>query len=357
MTTHGKPQRTVLYDAHVKLQARMVDFHGWEMPIQYAGIIDEHTAVRTRVGLFDLSHMGRVRIQGSGRRAFLQKLLTIDVDKVVPGKCRYSFFLTEKGTVIDDLILYAGGPDDFLVVNASNREADLAWMQKHLSGDVKIVDETLTTALIAVQGPRSVETVKRVLNIDPSGMGYYTFTTLGEYFVSRTGYTGEDGFEIFVPNAKAMDVWNRFIDAQLSPIGLGARDTLRTEAAMPLYGNDLSDTTTPLEAGLDFAVDLDKPAFIGQDALKAAGTPARRLAGLVMESKRIARQGYDVYSGGAKVGTVTSGTWSPVMEKSIAMAYVPAELRKEGTALEVDVRGRREKAVTVKLPFYRRKKS
>jgi len=355
--TSGKPQRTVLYAEHVKLKARMVDFHGWEMPIQYAGIIDEHTAVRTRVGLFDLSHMGRVRVRGSGRRAFLQKLLTIDVDKVVPGKCRYSFFLTEKGTVIDDLILYAGGPDDFLVVNASNREADLAWMKQHLSGDVQIVDETLSSALIAVQGPRSVETVKRVLEIDPSGMGYYTFTTLGEYFVSRTGYTGEDGFEIFVPAEKAVSVWNRFIDAQLSPIGLGARDTLRTEAAMPLYGNDLSDTTTPLEAGLDFAVDLEKPAFIGQEALKAAGKPARRLTGLVMESKRIARQGFDVYSGATKVGAVTSGTWSPVLEKSIAMAYVPKDLREPGTPLEVDVRGRREKAAVVKLPFYRRKKS
>lgn len=351
------PLRTCLYDAHVKLHARMVDFHGWEMPIQYAGIIDEHTAVRTRVGLFDLSHMGRVRIQGAGRRAFLQKLLTIDVDKVPPGKCRYTFLLTEKGTVIDDLILYAGGPDDLLVVNASNREADLDWMRRHLSGDVRIVDETFSTALIAVQGPRSVETLKRVLSIDPSSMGYYTFTTLGEFFISRTGYTGEDGFEIFVPAARAVELWNRLIDAQLAPIGLGARDTLRTEAAMPLYGNDLSDATTPLEAGLDFAVELAKPPFIGQDALRDGGTPARRLAGLVLESKRIARQGYDVVSGGRKVGTVTSGTWSPVLQKSIAMAYVPAELRKEGTPLEVDVRGRLEKAAVVKLPFYRRKKS
>ncbi|HVR85530.1 MAG TPA: glycine cleavage system aminomethyltransferase GcvT [Planctomycetota bacterium] len=353
----GKPLRTVLYDAHVSLHARMVDFHGWEMPIQYAGIIDEHLAVRTRVGLFDLSHMGRVRIQGPGRRAFLQKLLTIDVDKVPAGKCRYSFFLTEQGTVIDDLILYAGGPDDLLVVNASNREADLAWMRKNLPGDVELVDETFTTALIAVQGPRSVETLKRVLDVDPSTMGYYTFTRLGEFFVSRTGYTGEDGFEIFVPTGQAVSVWNRFIDAQLAPIGLGARDTLRTEAAMPLYGNDLSDATTPLEAGLDFAVDLGKPSFIGQDALRAAGKPTRRLTGLVMESRRIARQGFDVYSGSKKVGAVTSGTWSPVLEKSIAMAYVPTELRQEGAPMEVDVRGRREKASVVKLPFYRRKKT
>jgi aminomethyltransferase len=353
----GKPERTCLYDAHVALKARMVDFHGWEMPIQYAGIIDEHTAVRTRVGLFDLSHMGRVRIQGRDRRAFLQKILTINVDKVPEGKCRYTFYLNEKGTVIDDLILYAGGPDDLLVVNASNREKDLEWMGRHLSGDVKIVDETFTTALIALQGPRSVETVKRVLEIDPSDMGYYTFKTLGEFFISRTGYTGEDGFEIFVPTAKATALWDRFIAANVAPIGLGARDTLRTEAAMPLYGNDIDDSTTPPEAGLDFAIDLDKPEFIGQAALKAAGKPTRRLAGLVLESKRIARQGYEVFHDGKKLGTVTSGTWSPVLEKSIAMAYLPAELRKDGTSIEIDIRGRREKAVVVKLPFYRRKKS
>jgi aminomethyltransferase len=353
----GKPQRTPLYDAHVKIKARMVDFHGWEMPIQYSGIIDEHTAVRTRVGLFDLSHMGRVRVQGRDRRAFLQKILTINVDKIPPGKCRYTFYLTEKGTVIDDLILYAGGPDDLLVVNASNREKDLEWMRSHLAGDVTLVDETFTTSLIALQGPRSVETVKRVLNVDPSAMGYYTFTTLGEYFISRTGYTGEDGFELFVPSDKVAALWERFIDAQISPIGLGARDTLRTEAAMPLYGNDLDDATTPLEAGLDFAVDLEKPEFIGQAALKAAGAPIRRLAGLVMESKRIARQGFDVFFEDTKVGAVTSGTWSPVLERSIAMAYLPPALREIGTPVEIDVRGRREKAALVKLPFYRRKKS
>lgn len=352
----GTPQRTPLYASHVKLKARMVDFHGWEMPIQYAGIVEEHAAVRKAAGLFDLSHMGRVRIQGADRRAFLQKILTINVDQVPPGKCRYTFLLTDKGTVIDDLILYAGGPDDLLVVNASNREKDLEWMKSKLSGDVKIVDETLSTALIAIQGPRSVETMKRVLEVDPSAMGYYTFATLGEFFVSRTGYTGEDGFEIFVPAARATEIWDRFIAANIAPIGLGARDTLRTEAAMPLYGNDLDDATTPLEAGLDFAIDLAKPDFVGQAALKA-GKPARRLAGLVMESKRIARQGYEVFHEGAKAGAVTSGTWSPVLEKSIALAYLPPALRKEGTAVEVDVRGRREKATVVKLPFYRRKKS
>lgn len=353
----GTTHRTALYGAHQRIKARMVDFHGWEMPIQYAGIIDEHTAVRTRVGLFDLSHMGRVRVQGRSRRAFLQNVLTIDVDKVPPGKCRYTFFLTEKGTVIDDLILYSGGEDDLLVVNASNRERDLEWMRSHLPGDVTLHDETFSTALLAVQGPRSVETVKRVLSIDPSAMGYYTAATIGEYFVSRTGYTGEDGFELFVPASRAEAIWERFIDSHIAPIGLGARDTLRTEAAMPLYGNELDDQTTPLEAGLDFAVDLEKPPFIGQAALRAAGKPARRLTGLLLESKRIARHGFDVYQEGRAAGKITSGTWSPVLEKSIAMAYLPAERRQGGTAVEIDIRGRREKAAVVKLPFYRRNKS
>src|SRR5689334_896686 len=270
MSGSGKPERTPLYDAHVRLKARMVDFHGWEMPIQYGGIIEEHLAVRTRVGLFDLSHMGRICVKGKDRRAFLQKVLTLDVGRVPAGKCRYTFYLTEKGTIIDDLILYAGGPDDLLVVNASNREKDLEWMRSHLQGDVTLVDETFTTSLIAIQGPRSVETMKRVLDLDPSAMGYYTHTTLGEFFVSRTGYTGEDGFEIFVPAARAVEIWNRFIDANIAPVGLGARDTLRTEAAMPLYGNDIDDQTTPLEAGLNFAVELEGPDFIGKAALKAA---------------------------------------------------------------------------------------
>jgi aminomethyltransferase len=357
MTSTGKPRRTPLYDAHVRLGARMVDFHGWEMPIQYSGIVEEHAAVRKAAGLFDLSHMGRVRVRGKERRAFLQRLLTIDVTQVPPGRCRYAFLLTEKGTVIDDLILYAGTDDDLLVVNASNREKDLAWMRDHLSGDVALEDETFSVALLAVQGPRSLETVKKALGVDPGALGYYTFGTFGAYLLSRTGYTGEDGFEVFLPAAQAADAWTRLREAGAVPVGLGARDTLRTEAAMPLYGNDLDDATTPLEAGLDFAVALDKPAFLGQEALRADPKPARRLAGLVLESKRIPRQGYEVWHGGRKVGAVTSGTWSPTLGKSVALAYLPRELRKPGVEVEIDVRGRREKAAVVKLPFYRREKS
>ena len=353
----GKPRRTALYDVHVRLGARMVDFHGWEMPIQYAGIVEEHAAVRKKAGLFDLSHMGRVRVRGKDRRPFLQRILTIDVDKVPPGRCRYTFFLTEKGTVIDDLILYAGADDDLLVVNASNREKDLGWMRDHASGDVAIEDETFEGALLAPQGPQSLETVRKGLGVDPGALGYYTFGPFGDYTLSRTGYTGEDGFEVFVPASRAAETWDRLAGAGAAPVGLGARDTLRTEAGMPLYGNDIDDTTTPLEAGLDFALSLDKPSFIGKEALQADPKPARRLAGIVLESRRIPRQGHEVWQGGRKVGAVTSGTWSPTLEKSIALAYLPRELRKPGVEVEVDIRGRREKAAVVKLPFYRREKT
>ena len=351
------PLRTPLYDAHLQAKARIVDFHGWEMPIQYTSILDEHAAVRNRAGLFDLSHMGRVRIRGAGRRAFLQKLVTIDVDSSPPGRCRYTFFLTEKGTVIDDLIFYAGTDDDLLVVNASNRERDLDWMHQHKEGDVEIHDETAEVALLAIQGPQSLEIVRKILKVDPGSMKYYTHDQFGEVMLSRTGYTGEDGFEIFTDPDRANELWKNFILAGVTPVGLGARDTLRTEAGMPLYGNELDEKTTPLEAGLKFAVDLDKPPFIGQEALKAAGKPARRLVGMHLDSRRIARHGYGVWHNDAQVGTVSSGTHGHAVGRSIAMAYVPPGTRKTGTEVEIDIRGKRVGATVVKLPFYRREKS
>ncbi|HXG61802.1 MAG TPA: glycine cleavage system aminomethyltransferase GcvT [Planctomycetota bacterium] len=354
----GTPHRTPLHESHVRLGARMVDFHGWEMPIQYSGIVEEHTAVRTRAGLFDLSHMGRVRVAGPARRAFLQRILTINVDKVAPGRCKYTFFLTERGTTIDDLVFYADPQRDLLVVNASNREKDLDWLRRHAPAEgVTLQDETFDVALVAVQGPRSVEIVRKALGIDPSGLRYYSFGAFGEFLVSRTGYTGEDGFEIFVPKARAAETWERLSGAGAPPAGLGARDTLRTEAGMPLYGNELDETTTPLEAGLDFAVDLKKPDFIGAAALRTQGPPSRRLAGLVLESRRIPRTGYEVFREGRAVGRVTSGTFGPTVGRSIAMAYLPAELARPGEAVEIDIRGRREPARVVALPFYRREKT
>ncbi len=349
--------RTPLHDAHVRLGGRMVDFHGWIMPIQYAGILEEHAAVRTTAGLFDLSHMGRVRVQGRDRRAFLQKILTIDVDKVPAGKCRYTFLLNERGTIIDDLIFYADAEDDLLVVNASNREEDLEWMRKHLSGDARLVDQTAEVALLAVQGPDALHRVRTTLGVDPGGLGYYAFGRFGDYFISRTGYTGEDGFEIFLPAARAVDLWDRLISAGTPPVGLGARDTLRTEAAMPLYGNELDDTITPVDAGLEFALEMGKSPFLGQEALRGHAAPPRKRVGLLLESRRIARHGYEVYAGGKESGLITSGTFSHTLDRSIAMAYLSRDLAAPGTPVEVDIRGRQEKAAVCKLPFYRRKKT
>ena len=361
--------KTTLHPEHVKLGAKIVDFHGWDMPIQYSTIIEEHTAVRKQVGLFDLSHMGRIWVSGPDRKAYLDRLLTIDISKMAPGRCRYTFLLTERGTVVDDLLVYedAGTDRSFLVVNASNREKNLEWMKKNVgSSKVKIEDMTLDTSLVAVQGPKSVEAVKEALDIDPSKLKYYTFDrfpVLGvkDCLVSRTGYTGEDGFEIFVPNAKAAATWDAFLKtgkkSGLKPVGLGARDTLRTEAGMPLYGQEIDDTTTPLDAGLDFAVALDKAAdFIGKAPLvaeKKSGLP-KKLTGFRMTGRRISRHGMEVFAGGAKTGIVTSGTFSPSLDASIGMAHVQPAHAAPGTAIEIDVRGKREPATTVPLPFYKR---
>ncbi len=358
--------RTVLYDAHVKLGAQIVDFHGWDMPIKYSGIIDEHKAVRTAVGLFDLSHMGRVWVGGPDRKKYLQKIVTIDVGSMPSGRCKYTFLLTEKGTVIDDLICSEDTSTDrfFLVVNASNREKDLEWMQKHATGlNVKIDDQTSKVALVAVQGPKSIDAIKAALDFDPSMLKYYTmdyFSVLGaRTLVSRTGYTGEDGFEIYIQNDKAHAVWDALLakgkPLGILPIGLGARDTLRTEASMPLYGNDLDDQTTPVEAGLNFALS-DKVEYVGRaviDAQKKGGA-TKKLVGLHVDGKRVPRTGMDLYSGGVKTGVVTSGTWSPTFDKPIGMGYVKPQ--HATGAVEIDVRGKREKATIVPMPFYKRAK-
>jgi aminomethyltransferase len=357
MSGTAAPLRTPLYAAHKKLGARIVDFHGWEMPIQYGGIVEEHGAVRKAAGLFDLSHMGRVRVKGPGRRAFLQKVLTIDLAKVKPGRCRYTFLLDEKGGILDDLLVYAGEQDDLLVVNASNRDKDLEWMRRHLPADASLHDETFDVALLAIQGPQALDAVKKTYGVDPGALKYYTWAAFGPWMLSRTGYTGEDGFEIFLPKDEAAAAWEKAIAAGVPPVGLGARDTLRTEAAMPLYGNDLDESTTPLEAGLAFAVDLEKdPPFIGQSALRAA-PPARRLTGMVLDTKRSPRPGHEVFIEGKPAGKVSSGTFSPTLDKSIAMAYLARDGAAPGTAVEVDVRGRREKGAVVALPFYRRQNS
>jgi aminomethyltransferase len=386
-------RRTPLYDCHVELGARMVGFAGWEMPVQYAGVIEEHRAVRGAAGLFDVSHMGEVRVRGAGAARLLQRLTPNDVAALVPGRAHYSGLLTGRGTYVDDLLIYRLGAGDFLVVvNASNAAGDLAWIREHAgppgtsataetarapagaaSPETPEIDETPEIAdqgdrfaLLALQGPRALAILEPLASPGVAGLRYYGFLD-GEVagapaLISRTGYTGEDGFELYLEPERAPEVWRRLLAAGaahgLVPAGLGARDTLRLEAAMALYGHEIDERTTPLEAGLSWVVKLGKGDFIGRDALLAQRDQGvrRTLVGFAVEGRGIARQGHAVLSDGTAVGAVTSGTWSPTLGKAIGMAYVPPALAAPGTPLALDVRGRTLAAVVVELPFYRRKK-
>jgi aminomethyltransferase len=357
-------KRTPLYGCHREAGAKIVDFAGWEMPVQYTGVIEEHRAVRTAAGLFDVSHMGEVRVRGAGAQAFLQRLTPNDVSKLVPGRAHYSGLLTDRATYVDDILIYRLAADDFLVVvNASNAERDFEWIaaQALSSGeDVEVIDESDRYALLALQGPKALETLAPLASPDVSGLKYYGFaegTVAGvPALISRTGYTGEDGFELYLAPEDAPGVWRRLVEAGAVPAGLGARDTLRLEAAMALYGHEIDDTTTPFEAGLSWVVKLDKGEFLGRDALvaqKAAGVP-RKLVGFEVRGRGIARQGHPVASEGGTVGAVTSGTWSPTFEKALGLAYVPPEMAAPGTPLAIEVRGKALPAVVVEIPFYKR---
>ena len=365
MTETQSLKRTPLYDCHREAGGKMVDFAGWEMPVQYAGVIEEHRAVRTAAGLFDVSHMGEVRVRGAGAEAFLQRLTPNDVSKLVPGRAHYSGLLTEQGTYVDDLLIYRLAAEDFLVVvNASNAERDFEWIASRVEGDVEVVNQSDQYALLALQGPTAVGILASLTRTDTetdlSAIKYYGFAQ-GQVdgvpaLLSRTGYTGEDGFELYLSPEDAPAVWRRLLAAGAVPAGLGARDTLRLEAAMALYGHEIDETTTPFEAGLGWVVKLDKGYFLGRDALaaqKAQGIP-RKLVGFEVQGRGIARQGHGVVSDGATVGAVTSGTWSPTYEKALGMAYVPPGLAAPGTALTIDVRGKALPAVVVEVPFYKR---
>jgi len=366
-------KRTPLYACHVEAGAKLVDFAGWEMPVQYSGstggVIEEHRAVRTAAGMFDVSHMGEVRVRGAGAEAFLQRLTPNDVSKLAPGRAHYSGLLTDSATYIDDLLIYRLAADDFLVVvNASNAERDFAWMAERVTREeknsVEVTNESDRYALIAVQGPQAVPILTPLMTPGAADVRYYGFLQ-GEVagnpaILSRTGYTGEDGFELYLSPEDAPGIWRLLLDAGVKPAGLGARDTLRLEAAMALYGHEIDETTTPFEAGLAWVVKLDKGEFAGRAALaaqRAAGIP-RKLVGFEVRGRGIARQGHAVLSpeSGEAVGTVTSGTWSPTFEKALGMAYVPAAMAAPGTALSIDVRGKSLPAVIVDLPFYRRAK-
>jgi aminomethyltransferase len=362
LTANSTLKRTPLYDRHVALGGRMVDFGGWEMPQQYTSIRDEHLAVRRAAGLFDVSHMGRVRIEGAGAEAYLQRLLTNDVASVEPGHAVYSQMCKEDGGTIDDLVVYRESKDRFLVVvNASNRDKDVGWMKHHLPSDVTLADHTSDLGLIALQGPRASEVLPA--DEDTDDIPYFGFRrgkVAGvEAIISRTGYTGEDGFELFLASDRLGHVWDAILEAGKSagvlPAGLGARDATRLEAALRLYGNDMDETVNPYEAGLGWTVKLTKGDFIGSDALKQikAQGPRRTLIGLQTEPGSIARHGAAVMSEGRSVGAVTSGTHSFFLGYPIALAMVEAGTFRVGDRVVIEVRGREAPAEIVKLPFYR----
>ncbi|MCI0463410.1 MAG: glycine cleavage system aminomethyltransferase GcvT [Gemmataceae bacterium] len=353
--------RTALYDWHAAHGARLVDFAGWDMPIQYTTIIDEHQTVRTRAGLFDISHMGRLSFGGLDALALVQHVWTNNAATLKDGQARYGLVCNEQGGIRDDVLVYRWPYGFAMVVNASNREKIVGWLAEHKGArNVEVTDQTFDTAMVAVQGPKALERCRGLTEADASALGYY-FATPTRYrgkacVVSRTGYTGEDGLEVIVNKSQALELWEDLLARGAKPCGLGARDTLRLEAAMPLYGHELSEEIDPFQAGVGWAVKLDKGDFLGRAALMRLREDASRprRVGLELAGKRIAREGAAVKVGGREVGHVTSGTFSPTLSKAVAMAYVAPAHTPVGTECSVDIRGKDEPARVVPLPFYRR---
>lgn len=366
-------KKTVLHANHVQAKARMVPFGGWDMPVQYKGLMQEHEAVRSAAGLFDVSHMGEFLITGAGAKEFLNGVLTNDVSKLADGKCQYTLMCYENGTVVDDLIVSQVSEDCyFMVVNASNIEKDWQWLVSHKTNDVTLTNLSADYALLALQGPQSQKILNEFYNQDFANLKYYHFQSLEgatpfqnqnlktSTVIFRTGYTGEDGFEILVPNAQASATWDRLLQVGhaygLEPAGLGARDTLRLEVAFSLYGHEISDAITGLEANLGWVIKFDKDDFIGKAALqkeKETGSK-RKVRGFEMLDAGVPREGYKIFSGETEVGFVTSGTHSPSLKKSIGLALVNKEVAEFGQELSIDIRGKKKKIQIVKPPFYKK---
>jgi aminomethyltransferase len=363
----GTLRKTPLNAKHRALGARMVEFSGWDMPVEYSGLVAEHMAVRTRAGLFDVSHMGEIEIAGRDALAAIQHITSNDASRLSRHQAQYSALTTAEGTFVDDVLTYRLADEHFmLVVNGSNIEKDYQWIAGQIStvGEAAAVDASNRYALIAIQGPAAKDVLQPLTAIDLGSMKYYWFAhgevASARATVSRTGYTGEDGFEIFVPPNQADRVWLALLEAGRSadvvPCGLGARDTLRLEASMRLYGNDIDETTSVLEADLGWIIGWKKAAFMGHERLreqKERGV-TRKLVGFEMIDRGIARHGYPVVAGGESIGVVTSGTQTPFLKKAIGMAYLPIEHTAPGTEFEVDLRGRRLRAQVVPTPFYKR---
>ena len=359
-----KLNRTPLYHVHKQLGGRLIEFGGWEMPVQYSSIIDEHLAVRSNVGIFDVSHMGELEVRGPESLSLIQNLIANDAAKLVDGQVLYTPMCTETGGIIDDLLVYRFAADRYmLVVNASNIEKDLEWIHAHGKTGVEIENRSDETALVALQGRNAPQCLQTLTDVDIATVNYYRFTE-GEVagiptVISRTGYTGEIGFELYVEARRAADLWAAVYEATDAlggkPIGLGARDTLRLEARLCLYGNDIDETTTPLEAGLRWTVAFDKGSFIGRQALIQQDGEGikRRLMGFQMLDRSIARTHYAIYHKDRRIGEVTSGAPSPSLKCNIGLAYLPIEISKINTKIEIEIRGRRHPAQVVRTPFYR----
>ncbi|HWR83339.1 MAG TPA: glycine cleavage system aminomethyltransferase GcvT [Candidatus Deferrimicrobium sp.] len=360
----SEPAKTPFYEFHIAAGARMVAFAGFHMPVQYVGITAEHLAVRGNVGLFDLSHMGEIEVSGSDALAFLQTTTTNNVAALdTNGSIQYSCMTMPTGGIVDDLLVYRVGDGQYLlVVNASNIQKDFAWLQWHRFGDVGLRDVSADTGLLAVQGPNAQKVMQGLTDDNLDSMDYYTATVTAvagvKLLISRTGYTGEDGFEIYIPRQYCATLWRAVVDAGqkygMQMVGLGARDTLRLEMKMALYGNDIDETTTPLEAGLGWIVHLEKD-FIGRDVIarQKEQSPPRRLVCLELDGRAVPRHGYEICDGPEVIGRVTSGTFSPSLKKPIALGYVPAARSKPGSTVEIAIRGTKFPAVVVKPPFYK----
>ncbi len=346
MATPNELRRTPLAEVHPRMGARMVEFAGWWMPVQYGGIMQEARAVREGVGMFDISHMGRFKLRGAEAIAVLEKLTTNDASALTDGAAQYSLLTNPQGGVIDDIIVYRIAADHFLlVVNAANAEKDKAWILQHLPPSVTLEDVTAFTAMIAVQGPQAIGLVSHLFTQELAELPRFHFTTCTwqghRVFIARTGYTGEDGVELIVDATGAEPLWNSLSESRAVPCGLGARDVLRIEAGYPLYGHELNEDINPIEAGLGWVVSKSKQ-FIGAEVIRRVREqgPVRKLVGLEVEGRMVARQGYPVQVDGRTVGEITSGTFSPTLEKSIAMAFVSSEYARTGNEVQVDMRGK-----------------
>jgi aminomethyltransferase len=365
--TTAQLQRTALYDIHAALGAKIVPFAGFEMPVLYKGIVAEHNAVRERVGIFDVSHMGEVTVKGPGALDFVQKITVNDASVLVPGQAQYSAMCLEHGGIIDDLLVYKRGEGDYLlVINASNIEKDYAWMEKNAIDGVELRNVSNDYTLLAVQGPKSVDTLAKLTSVDLAAIPYYHFVE-GELagasmIISRTGYTGELGFELYLTSdvATSERVWNAVMEAGsefgIEPTGLGARDTLRLEMGYCLYGNDIDESTNPIEAGLGWITKTAKPEFNGKDAIVAVkqAKPARKLVAFEMNERAIPRHHYGITANGQAIGHVTSGTSSPTLGKGIGMGYVESAYATAGTVINIMIREKEIPATVVKAPFVKK---